>query len=164
MHEYRERERNEDVTTLHHEVKRGVTPPEKNRIEKNREDTEKSVVSAPTQVTPKPKGKAPTPAPKTHDAKLDHPAVIAYRDATHLTPNETQRQAIVERVLDTERWSRIVREWLTVGWKPSNVQGMLDRYSEPARSNGRQPGGKPNYVLAIEELQAEEAAAYGNVN
>ena len=36
VHDYRERERNESVTTLHSEVKRAVTPPEKRR-----EETEK---------------------------------------------------------------------------------------------------------------------------
>ena len=47
VHEHRERKRNdppaacnESVTTLHPEVKRDVTPPEKNRIEKNRIEVE----------------------------------------------------------------------------------------------------------------------------
>lgn len=36
--EYRQRRRNDDVTTLHEEVNRGVTPIEQNRKEKNKEE------------------------------------------------------------------------------------------------------------------------------
>jgi hypothetical protein len=43
VHEYRERERNEDVTTLHPEVKRAVTPPEKNRIDIEKKRKEQSM-------------------------------------------------------------------------------------------------------------------------
>lgn len=59
VHEHRERKRNdttlsrnEDVTTLHHEVKRDVTPPEKNRVEKNRIEVETEEKDAPAPPSP----------------------------------------------------------------------------------------------------------------
>lgn len=64
-----------------------------------------------------------------HDPLLDHPAIIAYRDHAHLTPNNDQRTEIA-RVIgdDSEKWGALVRDWMLAGYKPSNVAGMLDAF------------------------------------
>ncbi len=77
-------------------------------------------------------------ASRPRNLNLDDPAVIAYRDMTHLTPNQIQREDIVGCVKNLDCWTRIVREWMSAGWKPGNVAGMLERYSSAAGSNGKE--------------------------
>jgi len=98
--------------------------------------------------------------PKTRDPTLDHPAVVAYHALCKLTPNETQRAAIATRVSDVERWSGIIRAWLESGWKPTNVHGMLERYTagpSPLHSGRHQPdNGRLSPGLAALALVGEE--------
>jgi hypothetical protein len=114
VHKFREKQRNEPVTPLHSECNEGVTscnePVTRTREEKRRVDTEKSRTE------------------KSRDTNLDHPAVIAYRDAMHLTPNATQRKLMAEAITDTARWTRTLEDWLAHGWKPTNVPGIIERY------------------------------------
>lgn len=62
-----------------------------------------------------------------HDPNLEHPAVIAYRDHAHLTPNQDQRSEIVKRVGERlDSWTAVISEWMLSGYRPQNVAGMLD--------------------------------------
>jgi hypothetical protein len=73
----------------------------------------------------------------TRDPLLDHPAVVAYRDMAKLTPNAIQRVDIAGTVVDhLTTWQDVVRGWMSKGWKPGNVDGMLDRYREAVPQNG----------------------------
>jgi hypothetical protein len=94
---------------------------------------------SPNIVTPEVKVKKERAASRSRDLNLDAPAVVAYRDLTHLTPNSVQREDIVACVKDLDHWTRIVREWLSAGWKPGNVAGMLERYRTADGSNGSKP-------------------------
>jgi DNA-binding PadR family transcriptional regulator len=63
------------------------------------------------------------------DPNLAHPAVRAYRGECKLTPNQAQRAAIAETVTDLARWQEVLRKWLLAGYRPSNVDGLLDWYT-----------------------------------
>lgn len=71
---------------------------------------------------------------KPVDLTMTHPAIQHYRDAMHITPNLTQREAIVAAVtlqhtLDLERWHNVLQLWNLRGWNPRNVQGQLEVFS-----------------------------------
>ena len=79
--------------------------------------------------SPKPKKRATKP----RDERLDHWAVIAYRDIAHYTPNEAARALLVKEFGDQPEqplWRAIITEWLSSGWRPQNVNGMLNLYKE----------------------------------
>lgn len=67
---------------------------------------------------------------RPRDPKLDHPAVVLYKQIAHLTPGDVQRDAIVERVTDIEAWGACVRTWMLRGNNKMNVGGMLDWYRD----------------------------------
>jgi hypothetical protein len=88
---------------------------------------------------------APPPA-----EEMTEPAVVIYRDLTHLTPKPIQRKLIVDGVGDLERWRSTVKDWLEHDWNPKNIPGMLERY---AHGNGT---GKPDpRKMTHEELVAK---------
>lgn len=72
------------------------------------------------------------PAKET-DSLLKHPAIIAYRDVMHLTPNVVQRVEIASVVGNNgqvEDWRTVLREWQLAGYKPGNVAGQLDKFKK----------------------------------
>ena len=88
-------------------------------------------VSAPAEQpmpeqAPKPKR---TGTKKPTDANMQHPAVIAFRDIAQKFPNHVQAQAIATTVTDVPLWQSTVTRWLTLGWSPVNIDGMLMRYT-----------------------------------
>ena len=108
--------------------------------------------------------KATKTPPKTRDPLLDNPAVVAYRELARLTPNAEQRAAIAAAVTDEERWRRVVREWLTHGWKPGNVAGMLERYAGngPGPPRDHASGAHlPPALAALALVEAEDQRAAG---
>jgi hypothetical protein len=113
-----------------------------------------AAASPPTPPGPK-KGKAKAPP----DPLLQNPAVVTYRDKAHLTPNHVQRQEIADRVPveRVEVWGQIVYEWMAAGYKPGNVAGMLDAFSNGGLSkrNGSAPARNP-MLAALDEIHAEE--------
>jgi hypothetical protein len=83
--------------------------------------------------------------PPKHEKKppapfMDDPAVMTYRDAFKITPNEMQRKEISERVTDVSLWKVVCEGWNLHGWKPGNIPGLIDAY----RAGGIQPGGNSN--------------------
>ena len=84
--------------------------------------------------SPRPLGRCPRSRPPARDPLLDHFAVIAYRDLTHLTPNDVQRQMMASHVTDEAIWRSKVSLWLASGWKKTNVAGMVQFYQAPAAS------------------------------
>jgi hypothetical protein len=85
------------------------------------------------------------PTPNTaRDPLLDHPAVLAYRQWVHLTPNDEQRRQIANAIGQTSdalaRWAAVLQDWRLNGWRPQNVGGMLDRYRGGTSSGGTPKG------------------------
>jgi len=72
---------------------------------------------------------------KPRDPLLDHPAVKMYRRVMHLTANTTQRKSIAEKVIDNNAWFDALEHWAGHGWRPTNVSGMLDSYTQGGREN-----------------------------
>lgn len=72
-----------------------------------------------------------TPAPK------DHPAVMAYRDLHKRYPSTAQMQIISERDPPIGNWVRAIRAWAAAGFKPTNIEGMLEWAFEPQRISDR---------------------------
>src|SRR5690606_4547686 len=50
-----------------------------------------------------------------------HPAVAAYIEALHETPNAVQASRIVELVTDLEVWRQVLRDWQLNGWGERSV-------------------------------------------
>jgi hypothetical protein len=103
--------------------------------EKPRGKPRESGADAPAPVgAPKPaKSSRKKSATKEPDPLLQHPAVIAYRDVMHLTPNAIQRDEIASVVGNNGRvedWKMVLRDWQLSGYKPSNVAGQLDKFKK----------------------------------
>ena len=104
------------------------------------------------------------------DALLRHPAVIAYCEMMHLTPNPTQRQAIADAVGSNgqvDSWRAVLTEWQLSGYKASNVAGQLDRFKKamsgqsdrPAQPGQPMTSGSPARE-ALKKIMQEQG--YGN--
>lgn len=138
VHEYRERERNENVTTLHNEAKRDVTPPEKNRIdiEKKREERE---------------------APAARDDDEIPPDVRAIRNAYDscglmMTKTHLDAHLLVIKQVGLATWQR--------GWAAAmekgkqNVPSYVARCAESAMLAEQRPGGNGNGKTGIAPVPA----------
>lgn len=102
------------------------------QLEQDNKELNNSIVatSATTRTeTAKPASKSSVKKPPA--AFMDNPSVVIYREITHLTPNDIQRQLIAERATDCERWRHIVTKWIASGWNKNNVAGMLELYAKP---------------------------------
>jgi len=77
-------------------------------------------------------------AKRTPDTRLSHPAIVVYRALARLTPPDALRDDIISTVGDDEvQWGNIVKQWIGNGWKPGNINGMLDYYRKGGNGNGR---------------------------
>ena len=63
-------------------------------------------------------------------ALVEDQCTAAYKSITNFTPNKPQRQQILERVTDLDLWRSTLDHWLSHGWNPRNVLGMLNLYSQ----------------------------------
>jgi hypothetical protein len=61
--------------------------------------------------------------------------VSTYRSLAHLTPNPTQRQLLSSSVSDLPLWQSTVEHWLSHGWNPRNLAGMLELYARGGPSS-----------------------------
>jgi hypothetical protein len=95
--------------------------------------------------------------------------VIRFQEITKAWPNSEQIKLIDETVItnvDLDRFESVVKTWMLRGFKPTNVEGMIEWYRSgiPSRTNGgNKPTGKPATVASTEEdlddwkkLQAEQ--------
>jgi hypothetical protein len=165
VHEHRERERNETVTTLHPEVKRDVTPPDTDTdtdtdTEKNRK--EQRGASAPADA-------APTPAKSEKKPLPDYPQAVQIFIANggklkagklaDGTPNKERTiQFITEHIKNDpeslELWGQVVNAYVNVKcWAGTSYTIMVNDYyanglipgEKSARSGNN--GNKPGYGL-----------------
>lgn len=90
--------------------------------------------------------------PPPLDAKFSHPAVKDYIRITTELPGKTQRELIetsigYEDTGEGEAWEQTMRKWLNLGWKGTNVKGMVDRHlkgwDDIDRKRGSHPSGEP---------------------
>lgn len=102
-----------------------------------------------------------TAAEKPRDPNLDHPAVKIYRDMAHLTPDECQRAEIAAQVVDTVKWTGVIRAWLMHGNKKANVSGMLDWYRDGIPTY-RNTGNGPNRQATAPAPKKAERTEYDN--
>lgn len=69
-----------------------------------------------------------------------------YREVCRLNPRPAQREAIEAVVTDIDRWRDACRNWVLRGYKPTNVDGMLEWYRDgipparPSPSGGKRAG------------------------
>lgn len=63
-----------------------------------------------------------------------HSAIELYTSLTGLKPIKFAADRIANEVSDLSRWRDTVQEWLSSGYKPNNVVGMLDWYNGTGRN------------------------------
>ena len=68
--------------------------------------------------------------PRKRDSRLDHPAIIAYREEAHLHVPINIRDDVVAVVTDADKWQKIVHSWIGKGWNKQNIEGMLQVYRD----------------------------------
>ena len=101
--------------------------------------------------------------------------VAIFRSLAHHTPNALQRELVGRQVTDPNLWRETVSHWLTHGWSPKNVAGMLDLYVRGGASGcvgcldpqkfKRKAKGKQNDTRdALEELRREMGTVPRQVN
>jgi len=72
------------------------------------------------------------------DARKDHPAITAVRQAIGRFPPKVAWDTIIAEIgdsPDSEKLLRVVRDWGTRGYNPNNWRGILDAY----KANGIKP-------------------------
>lgn len=100
---------------------------------------------------------------KEADPLLKHPAVIAYRDVMHLTPNDVQRKLIAERVGNNghiDDWRAVLTDWKAHSWKPGNVPGQLEAFAKKTGAHYDSTSGN----AAPAQPTAEQKAAAERIN
>lgn len=93
--------------------------------------------------------------------------VQRYRQLTRLSPNPSQRETIQGAVTDLALWEACLTHWLSHGWNPRNLPGLLDlyarggpaacRYCQADRARPRSPGPSPldQNFSTIDDLRKE---------
>lgn len=90
---------------------------------------------------------------RKRDARLDHPALIAYKIEARLHVPIAWRDEVIDTVDNPERFRGLVHDWIGHGWNKQNIQGMLEAYSNGGISkNGRS---KPKRVSVLDKLAEE---------
>jgi phage replication O-like protein O len=87
-----------------------------------------------------------TRATHTRQINLDslHEAVAIYKQLTNKSPPPTTATLIATTVVDMSAWHDAVKGWCDRGFKPGNVDGMIDWYLHPDKqqrnTNGHSNG------------------------
>jgi len=113
-------------------------PTSDNRIQESKHPTketptkEDSAPGAPTPRPPKPKPKRP-------------PSVNMFRQMAHRFPAKSWWDTIDTVVgsdeANLQRWGRVVYAWVGLGWKPTNVMGMVEFYQRNEIPGQEAPSG-----------------------
>ena len=77
------------------------------------------------------KGAARAPTQNTLDSF--HEAVTIYKQCTNKSPPPTTASLIAATVIDMAAWQAAVKAWCDRGFKPGNVEGMIDWYLHPEK-------------------------------
>jgi len=75
-------------------------------------------------------GSRPTPKKKKErDARLDHQAIIIFREMTRYHAPIITRDDIINAVgNDTEKWKTHLKDWIARGYNPRNVKSILETF------------------------------------
>lgn len=133
-------------------------------------------VPVPKNTAPPTDGGDPSPSPKPKKQASPKapipPAVTMFRENAHRYPAKSWYGKIADTVgtkpADLTFWGEVVFDWVGLGWKPTNVSGMLDYYNKRASpadggnrgkdgrgsGQGQGRGGGPT-LTDIEELAGE---------
>jgi len=66
---------------------------------------------------------------KERDARLDHPAIITFRDMTRYHAPVIMRDDIINMIGDdTEKWKAHLKDWIARGYNPRNVKSILETF------------------------------------
>ena len=84
---------------------------------------------------------------RKRDARLDHPAIIAYRSEARLHVPVNQRDDVIATVTDAELFKQIIHDWVGRGYNPRNITGILESYRS-GHVNGR---GRPIAPVVLPE-------------
>lgn len=91
-------------------------------------------VSAPEELKAQPKPATQAQAARKDKAKMAEPAILAYGNIFGAYEmqrlNPAQVAAILRAVTDVPKWGGVCKEWAERGYKPGNVQGMLEVYAQ----------------------------------
>jgi len=161
---YRERKRAEQEQDCNDDVTlqdRDGNAPEQNRADTETDTEAEQIIrtgenAAPDAPPPK------KPAQKRQRPKAKDPppqAVARYRAATHLFPEKSLWDGIVQVIgdepKDLDRWQKVCTAWVAMGWNKRNVKGMLQHYAEN-RIPGEDGRGqnKPNEAKSAAAVRA----------
>jgi len=71
-----------------------------------------------------------------------HEAVTIYKQLTNKHPPPTTATLIASTVVDNAAWQVAIKAWCDRGFKPGNVEGMIDWYLHPEKQQRGNTGGK----------------------
>lgn len=115
----------------------GVTSTEQVPVQSTEHEPSLNPKPNPKKDSPAPAGKA---KPKKRDERLDHPAIIAYRENARLHVPVVWRDEVIETIGGEDKpWGELVKLWVGKGWNPGNVAGMLELF---VSEHGAQKKGK----------------------
>jgi hypothetical protein len=90
--------------------------------------SDREIAEPAPRATSQPTARLGLTAPSPDEAH--HPAVRAYVEALHETPNAVQAAQIVATVSDLAAWRQVLTDWQLNGWGERSVGKMLDRYQK----------------------------------
>ena len=90
---------------------------------------------------------------RKRDTRLDHPAVIAYREEAHLHVPINVREDVVTTVDDAVKWQEIVHSWIAKGWNKQNIEGMLRVYRDGWRDGKKKEVDMSGFDIVEKELE-----------
>lgn len=95
-----------------------------------------------TTETTSSEGKKPSRRRKPKDQRLQHPAIVGYKEQAHLNVPRTWLDDVIQLVGNDppalERWRALVKDWVGhANWNPGNIPGMLDAYRNGGIKNGK---------------------------
>jgi hypothetical protein len=107
------------------------------------------------------KSPAPAKPKKSSDERLNHPAIIAYREETRLHVPIAWRDEVIANITNPALWKKVVHDWIGRGWNKQNVRGMIDAYKSGGLNDTR---GKPQPPVKMKLIydargKAEEVPA-----
>jgi len=70
-----------------------------------------------------------TVQPMARDPRLDSWQIKCYREIARLTPPFAARDGIINTVTDETRWREVLQSWIAKGYRPQNIDGMLNYYT-----------------------------------
>ncbi len=94
---------------------------------------------------------------RKRDPRLDHHAIISFREEYHRHVPIAWREEVVTTVKDAELWKFIIHDWNGRGWNPTNIKGMLDVYRNGWRKDGKKGVDLSAFDKVREEMEREQS-------